>query len=399
MPRVHSDWIKAYMEYSAHSEAPDRFHFWTAVSTIAGALRRRVWIDMNDFQWTPNFYIVFVAPAGIVSKSTTAKIGMNILKQVPGIKFGPNVVTWQSLVEDLADSQENVMIEGDYYPMSPLTILSSEFGTFLDPKDKGMVDALVDLWDGQVGTFEKKTKSSGHDYVVNPWINIIAATTPSWIAENFPEYMIGGGFVSRTVFVFGDKKRHYCAYPDEAVSENYGHLKKGLVKDLVDIASNIKGPMRLSPEARAWGRNWYEQHYAAKPPHLQSERMASYYARRQTHMHKLAIVLAAAQNNDRVITEENLIAADMILSENEKNLPKVFEKIGDEVSQKANAISIHVQARGEVAYTEAFSEMFHKMSFTQFKEGVESSIKAGHITQVNKNGVIYLKCNRPQSSE
>ena len=54
-----NSWIKAYVDLqSAHSESPKQFHFWSAVSAIAGALRRQVWIDQRQFQWTPNMYIV-----------------------------------------------------------------------------------------------------------------------------------------------------------------------------------------------------------------------------------------------------------------------------------------------------------------------------------------------------
>ena len=76
MPRHFPDWLSAYVEYTSFSEAPRRMHFWAGVSAIAGALRRRVWFDQFYFQWHPNLYIVFVAPPGIVSKSTTAaKVG------------------------------------------------------------------------------------------------------------------------------------------------------------------------------------------------------------------------------------------------------------------------------------------------------------------------------------
>jgi len=64
--RNFSNFLSTYMEYSAFSEAPDRFHFWTAVSAIAGALQRKCWIDMGYFEFTQNFYIVFVAPPVIV---------------------------------------------------------------------------------------------------------------------------------------------------------------------------------------------------------------------------------------------------------------------------------------------------------------------------------------------
>jgi hypothetical protein len=79
-----------------------------------------------------------------------------------------------------------------------------------------MVDLLVSLWDGKQGAFEKKTKGSGSDSVENPWINLIACTTPAWIAGNFPEYMIGGGFTSRCIFVYAEKKAKLVAYPSKS---------------------------------------------------------------------------------------------------------------------------------------------------------------------------------------
>src|SRR5574343_321589 len=71
MPRNYQNWLRAYVAFTADSESPDDFHFWTGVATIAGALRRRVWIDMRKFQWTPNFYIILVGPPGIATKSTS----------------------------------------------------------------------------------------------------------------------------------------------------------------------------------------------------------------------------------------------------------------------------------------------------------------------------------------
>ena len=69
--RNHADWLTAFMDYASYGEAPRHMYFWTGVSAIAGALRRKVWIDQAYFKWYPNFYIVLVAPPGIVSKSTT----------------------------------------------------------------------------------------------------------------------------------------------------------------------------------------------------------------------------------------------------------------------------------------------------------------------------------------
>ena len=106
------DWIKAFIEYAGFGEAPRHMYFWVGASTIAGVLRRRVWIDQAYFRWHPNMYVILVAPPGIVSKSTTAGIGMRLLRQVPGIRFGPDVVTWQALVGAFAEASEAFELDG-----------------------------------------------------------------------------------------------------------------------------------------------------------------------------------------------------------------------------------------------------------------------------------------------
>ena len=390
--RIYKDWISQYMEYSAYSEAPDKFHFWTAVSTVAGALRRRVWIDQGYFQWTPNFYVVFVAPPGIVSKSTTASIGMNLLRQIPDIVFGPDAVTWQSLIQSLASSTQGVEIDGLSHAMSAITISSSEFGTFLNPNDREMVDVLVSLWDGQLGVFEKATKTQGNDSVENPWINIIACTTPAWIAGNFPEYMIGGGFTSRTVFVYADRKRHLVPYPKDQLPPDFHQIGKNLVHDLEISSLEIKGEYKLTPDATKWGELWYERHYANRPPHLDNERFGGYLARKQTHIHKLAMVIEASKNGGLHLTKESLIAADAITTGIELDMPKVFAHIGqNDATRLISELTGYVQSKQMVTHQEAYQTFSTKVTGADFDIIVASCMKAGYITSVQNGTELYYK--------
>lgn len=393
MARHYSNWIKEYMSYSAQSEAPNQFHFWTAVSCLAGALRRKVWMDMGYFEWTPNFYIVFVAPPGIVSKSTTASIGMNLLRRVPGIKFGPDAVTWQSLVKSLGESTEGFFYpdESTVNPMSAITIVSSEFGNFLNPHDREMVDVLVSLWDGQKGVFKKSTKTQGDDTIENPWINIIACTTPDWIAGNFPEYMIGGGFTSRTIFVYGEEKRQLMAYPADFMHKDFKLHGDQLVDDLTHIATEITGEYILSPEAKAWGVQWYEEHYRNKPAHLDDDKFGGYVARKQTHIHKLAMVMSAAQSDTLVIELDTLQAAASLVTSTEIDMPKVFAKIsGDDARFAAQVVSI-IGKYGELSTSSVFRMMFNGCTYEQFSAALTSANQAGYITLVTRSDGMYIR--------
>lgn len=391
MARQLNNWIESYLEYSRFSEAPDSFHFWTGVSVIAGALRRQIWIDMGYFQWTPNFYIVFVAPPGIVSKSTTASIGMKLLRQIPGIQFGPDAVTWQSLVQSLANSTESILMpDGSYHAMSAITIVSSEFGTFLNPNDREMVDVLVSLWDGQVGVFRKATKTMGDDAIENPWINIIACTTPAWIAGNFPQYMIGGGFTSRCMFVYAEHKRQLIAYPKHHMPSDIAGLESALVHDLEQI-SQLKGEVKLSPAATKWGEDWYEYHYYNRPKHLDNEKFGGYIARKQTHMHKLAMVIAVAQRDDLILQPSDLSIAESFVTSLEEVMPKIFSHIGrTDITQLASEIVRITRAEGKISVKDVFRTFFNHASWETFEEALGSAIRAGLVTQSQFGDKLYL---------
>ena len=379
------------MEYASFSEAPKHMHFWTAVSTIAGALRRRVWIDMAYFRWHPNFYIILVAPPGIVSKSTTAGIGMSLLKKVPDVKFGPDVVTWQALVTAFAESTMSYEYQGEFHAQSALTIESSEFGNLLNPQDKEMVDLLVSLWDGKPGAFEKKTKGSGCDTIENPWINLIACTTPAWIAGNFPEYMIGGGFTSRCIFVYADKKAKLVAYPSEIIPGDLRVMAQKLVEDLCQISLMV-GEYQLTPEAFQWGQAWYANHFAAKHLHLDDERFGGYLARKQTHIHKLAMILAAAEGPKLTITHEHLAVADQMVTDLEQDMQFVFSKIGkSEDAVYAERLIWYVAKREGCAYEEAYRFVHsHFPKMQDFEAVITGAVRSGYLTLKQKGNAMWL---------
>lgn len=392
MGRRFPDWLAAYCDYASFSEAPRRMHFWCGVSAIAGALRRRVWIDQAYFRWYPNFYIVLVAPPGIVQKSSTMGISMRLLREVPGINFGPDVVTWQALVKSFADSKEEFNIGDLWFPMSAITMESSEFGNLLNPQDRDMVDLLVSLWDGKQGAFTKVTKMSGSDKIENPWINMIACTTPSWIAGNFPEYIIGGGFTSRCLFIYAEEKEKYVAYPGLEVPETFHAIGRALIQDLEHIATAFVGPVTLDASAIAWGTKWYKAHYESRPPHLDDERFGGYIARKQTHIHKLAMILSAATREDLVISEKELYLANLMVTELEQDMPKVFAKIGkSEQAVHAERFITFIQRRGKVPYEEAYRFAHAAFPAAHDLEGIVSgAVRAGFVEIQQLNGQVFL---------
>lgn len=395
MARLFSNWLKAYCQYTASSEAPLDFHFWTGVSTIAGALRRCVWIDQLLFKWTPNFYIIFVGPPGIVTKSTTLNIGFSLLRQVPGIHFGPDSMTWHGLAKKFESAFEYRKYSNGpttaQIPMSPLTCSISELGTFLRPDDKGLVSFLTDVWDGKDRPFGHTTKDSGEITIENAWLNVIGATTPMWMQNNFPASLLSEGIGSRVIFVYGEAKRHLTAYPGKVTKPaDFKAQEAKLLQDLIAI-SKLVGEYKLTDDAYQWGTTWYAQPRTPSAS-LASSRYGGYLARKQTHLHKLAIILAAAQRDDLVITADDLKEADQILKTTETSMIQVFESVGvvDEAKHLAEVVAF-VRAYGWITINELYYRNCHNIMMEKdFKAAVRHAIDGGILeikTQAGKPGL------------
>lgn len=399
--RYFSDWLQAYMEYTRASEAPDKLHLWTGISMIGGALRRCIWYDMGHFRWYPNFYIIFVAPPGIATKSTTASIGENLLREVPGIRFGPNSVTWQSLVTSFARAREDFLIDDETYAIqSAITIVSSELGTFLNPHDREMVDLLVELYDCRTGGWLKETKTQSNDEIVNPWINALACTTPAWIAGNFPDYLIGGGFTARCIWVYAEDKRQLVAHPSRHLASDHGDTRLKLIHDL-EVMSQLRGEVSMTEDALAYAEVWYSHNYENKVKNCSNDMMAYYYSRKQSHLYKTAMVISASRRNDLTITVDDLETALGLLEAIELDIPKVFSQVGrTEITRSIEAIVKIVRKHKTISLSELYSTYFVRtMSSQEFDTAVQSAVRTGWVKSYSNGKEMILQSTMEGSED
>lgn len=372
---------------------------WAGISALASVMRKQVWIDMDQFTWTPCLYIVFVGPPGVITKSTTTDLSSNLLRELPSgiVKFGPNNITWQALATAFAAASESFEFpkgSGEWYPMSAITLVSRELGSLLNPKDQDLVNLFIELYDG-AKVYEKATKMSGNDTIESPWINMLGATTPSWIADNVPRSALGGGLISRIIFLYGDEKEKLVAYTYKAVKNKEAHqrVRKALIADL-DFISQIKGPMTLTAEAEAWGEQWYADLWTNAKSHYNDDKLMGYIARKQTHLHKVAMVLSISVKDELKITLDDLQLADKMLLSIEGSLDKVFAQIGrTEQSAAASKFIATVQARGMVLYDDAYRIAHtHFPDFRDFEGILAGAIRSNQLVMhTGADGKVYLK--------
>lgn len=391
------------MEYTSHTESPTQFHLWTAVFTIAGALGRKVWLEDGDLVYYPNFYIVFVGPPGVARKSSSISIGQRILRQMPLARFAPNSTSWQALLARLSESTISVPIGdgriarisdgaqfmGESLTMSCISAVAKELGPFMSLKNAEMLDVMTDLWDGTDPKWERKTLQHGDHVIQNPWINLIAATTPTWLRENTTEGTIGGGFASRCIFIYGDRKQHLVPYQSRLLTRDHKELYDSLVHDLQEI-SELLGGVRMTDEAYEWGEHWYLENEKNPPLILAGERYEGVIARRQTMMHKLALVLLASHGNNLVITPEVLQQADRLLQSAEATLPMVFNKVGMSIAARSvNHVIAEVRRHRKIGKRQLL-KVLTSMSPKEVNDAIAEGVMAGEVREVVEGQTLYV---------
>ena len=190
--------------------------------------------------------------------------------------------------------------------------------------------------------------------------------------------------MSRCIFVYAEEKRNYVAYPGIAVAGmDIAQMEADLISDLMEIAA-LSGEFGMSQEAVDWGTEWYHRHFASKGNGLlEDSRFGGYVARKQTHIHKLAMILSASRSEDLLITRQDLERAENELTQLESDLPKVFDRVGkSQDSIQADRLIELVKASGEIKITAAYAAMHSAVpNFDEFDSLMTGLIQAGMLVR------------------
>lgn len=315
--RLLENWLTSYSEWTLpRSESPESMILWAGLFAVASVAKRHVKFPrslMGSYDIYPNLYIIYVGPPGVVRKSTTAGYAESLLQgEGLDINMSSTAMSSSKLIETLSEVNDGSM-----------SILSSELGTFMNVSKDEMYDLLTDLYDGKI-RYEYATRAHGLEIVDNPCLNFLAATTPSWITEQMPLHVIGGGFASRCIFIFEDKVRRRQLYYN-LDWRSYTDLGRKLEHDLIHIAE-LEGEFRHEDKETMQAiEEWY-QTTADADDH--DDRVEGYFNRKHVHVHKVAMILSLCERDDFVVTLAHFEGAKHILGGVEKNMPRAFSGVG-----------------------------------------------------------------------
>ena len=348
MSRNYADFVQASADAIKGSPIPKPFAQWSALSAVAGALGRRVWYPMANYDIRANLFVVLIAPPGrnksvslilpftkVFSKLTTP-VGtteddqnFNSGLDQYGLRNYPlysvqDRITPEKLAVDMTritrlDLRLSSPIMEEFYDSS-VTLITSEFGTFMGRHERYLQMFMTDMWDSKA-EYSHKTKTSGEYLIKGPCLNWLACATPEQFVDNLPEDARSQGLLSRMLPIYYDGDRIPQSLIQERVSDN---TVDNLREDLADIAK-MYGPMTFDKDAF---KIVDEDIKAGIPPEPTDNHLSEYVQRRVSHFIKIAIAVSASRRSTRKIMLEDWEFTKELMFAAEKQMPKALEGFG-----------------------------------------------------------------------
>jgi hypothetical protein len=330
MARELSNWLDSYLEYVENTESPKSFHTWCGLSTIAGALQRKIYLKWFPQVIYPNMYVVLIGPSGRTRKGVAIGIAKDFLKSVPGITVVPESSSGRQamiLAMKRAATSFNDPTDEKIKFHCSVTAFSEELSVFLGQGDISYLSNLTDWYDSK-DDWEYESVGRGKDSLQGLCLNMCGGTAPDWIQSMIPQEALGGGFTSRIIFIVEERKGKIV--PECFVTPELEELGGKLQRDLERI-SQLKGEVKFSDEARKLYVEWYKTESEKTEqgnPAVKDTRFAGYVERRATHIRKLMLVCSAARGDDLIIQGADFRTALGLMLEAERHMGKTFGGLG-----------------------------------------------------------------------
>lgn len=382
-----ADWLSDFVEHTKNGEAGPTVMKWVGVGVIAGALRRKVWIDERAYQYAPNFYVLLVGPPGS-HKSASINRGTEILRMLEGVEFGPSSASWERLIQRMDEAHHTYSVNGKDFQSCSVTMELDELGTMFDPSNRPMVDNFTKLYDCPKH-YDKETKTGTKEHLEYPFLNILAGATDTWMKDNFNSKLIGSGFASRCTYVNMMEVRE-VAHPSLIVDEDYDFRVMRLAERL-KVIGDYAGVFKLTKPAYAASTEWYHNWKASQRSANETDR--NLFARGHAHLMKLSMVLSASKGKFPVIDVEEIMEADAMLKDINSDVQKVFWSVGQStISKLAQEVVAAITREGSITRKVLYRKHFFRTAgFQQFDDALKSAKEAGLVKEYGNVSDPLLK--------
>jgi hypothetical protein len=324
------DLISQYIHYASESsEVPAVFHRWSAIAGIGAMLGRQFYLHHGHFTLYPNIYCMLIGSPG-TRKSSAIKLMKKILIAAGYDTIAADKTTKEKFLLDLAGESgadglmsPEELLDANLFGTeegkkdSEIFVMADEFNDFFGNGNIEFISMLGTLWDYS-GTYKNRIKNGKSVDIVNPTISILGGNTPTGFALAFPPEILGQGFFSRLLLIYGEPNGKRIAFP---VSPSIGSTSE-IVQAFRDSRINCFGECKINPAAESLLTKIYSGGFGVR-----DVRFDSYSNRRFTHLLKLCLICAAAYR-DKEITTRSVLYANTILTFTERYMPKALGEFG-----------------------------------------------------------------------
>ena len=289
------------MNFSDKLTSPELFRRWAAISTIAGALERKVWVKTMGSYLYPNMYIILVAPPGIGKSEVTWRV-RELWKGLEGHFVASTSVTKASMMDELAEASRRIVTNNPHNPVdsfNSLQLCINELGVLIPAYENEFMNILTDLWDCKDYSESRRSSRKEPINLKRTQLNMLAAATPSYMNHLLPEGAWDQGFISRTMLIYSGDRQLRSLFADDLVDEE---LFEELKRDLERI-SNLHGEIQWTADAAKLIDNFHMTGGAPAPSH---PKLLSYGVRRTVHLIKLCMVISVSESDQLLVTGEHV---------------------------------------------------------------------------------------------
>lgn len=388
---LRNPFLRTYLRYVEHTAAPRIMHIWAALTTASACLGRHAYFDFGTGPIYPNLYTLLVGPPA-TKKSTAISLATKLTDKTQ-VKYAPNdtagkrqglIVALENVEpptekgklfkelsgDDILSTLNSIDVTFSSPSKYAMFIKASEWGSFIGQNNIDLARFLIKLYDGEdYDYFLKKEK-----YIIrNPLFAMLGGTTPTDISVLLPPEVVGQGFMSRIILVHASKgRRAFRPKLDEKAANSI----RGTFHHLW---YNSHGVMTESPAAFQAFEKLYDYNVR-----INDTRFVYYAERRQTHLTKLAMILAACRHS-MIIEDYDVNEAHYILAETEVTMSDALGEYGLLPEAKARQRLLEHLRYINLAIPEVELQryMAKDMRPADFARAMEDMIVAGRVKRFN----------------
>lgn len=397
--KLSNPFLRLHLRYVEKTEPPKLFHLWSAITAVSASMQRHLYLDLGFGRLYGNLYTLLVGPPG-TRKSTAIKFATRILKQSTSVRWAPDDTGGQrqgliaALTEDdetvegldVADALDieklmNTQITLRNVNQHVMFIEAGEFGSFIGQNNLDLTRFLIKMWDGE--DYVYRLKSSRHVLKDN-LMTLLGGTTPTDIASLLPAEAIGQGFMSRFVLVYAPAKEKQVPPSEARVVES---LEPRLGEVYANVFYNMTGGMTLHKDAQ----RLLDQLYLHEVK-IHDTRFIYYAERRQTHLLKMCMCLAASRGS-MTIEMQDVEESQRILHATEQRMPEALGEYGlSPVAVARQKMLEYLRHANEpISERVLWVVMQRDMKLIDFKNSISALISADKISRLDSpQGTMYL---------